>query len=234
VNLEALLRNCFVFTKRGTLSLNFGIVHFLIFWSTLLLLATNSPLWAADQSKYQIKKILTEMGYEDVHIEGCNLEFARTVIPTEKNNGFYRYKRKVSINSLDVEDSFELRYSERGGGFYQLSFSVQEHYLTDTIKADEFGNWVKLHYPNSTWPYLHPEDHDEMTPFLEEEFNVQVPDLTNLNLWIYYSKFGKSTRISPSFQLTYSSRAPLFNFAKAIISYKALGECFVPTDFQEG
>ncbi len=203
----------------------FSIANALTIGLFLVVFGASSDLRADGSTRNDLKGALIEMGYNEVNVDGCQVVFSRLVQPTEKNNGYYKYTRVISLNSLKYNPAADIQYSSGSRAFYQLNISVREGYLDERFRIFEFKKWAEKEYPSSEWPYAHPEDHDDNTLALEYAFRSRFADLSQLNMWVSFSELGHSTKFPPSFQLTYPSRALLLRFHDALVLYASQTEC---------
>lgn len=205
----------------------FGLSKLLIGFSTILLAAIFGllPTHLHADSRDKVIKVLDDMGYIDVSLDGCWLQFSRRVEPSTSNGGFFAYTRYFDLNTFSDFSSNSVTSQEGGGRIYfRLDSKFDEEYDEKYSVYFKFRSWSRRNYPDSSWPYTHPKRHDEFTPILEFEANRLI-DLEELNRTVQYGAHGPSTVLASAFDLSYGTDEELKEFQSAIEAFSQTNSC---------
>ena len=152
--------------------------------------------------KEELVNSLDHMGYIDIKVDSCKLSFARLTTPTSKNNGLFRYERIVHLETLNFSELSDIvEVKDQVISYYFQEYAQAETYYEIYNEALLFDSYIKSKYPELHWPYLDPSRFDEWTVLIEAEILNRIGNLDQLNLWINYSSFGRSTTVSRGFQI---------------------------------
>lgn len=83
---------------------------------------------------------LLDMGYEDIFLQDCILEFSRQVKPTTKNNGYVSYYRYLDLNTFSEFAQSMVEPSEFADGLYEIVMEFDKSYYKQYSKVESFKN----------------------------------------------------------------------------------------------
>lgn len=181
-----------------------------------------SPVLCDTKQARDLSNAIEEMGYFNIHVNSCLISFSRLTNPTKENNGLYQYTRVVHLNTIDLSSPTESEaVSASGVRYYRLEFVHADSYYDIFRQSLLFGSRIKKIFPESHWPYFDVSQQDDWTAPIEAELQKQLTSLNEMNLWINFSSYGRSTTIPLTFQVTDLHRSRLSKL-KALLQLYAL------------
>ncbi|KIC30041.1 hypothetical protein [Leisingera sp. ANG-M6] len=180
----------------------------------------------SDVAQQNLKSSLSEMGYVEVHLEGCKVSFSRLVQPSQRNGGLHRYDRVIKLGTLNFDGEIDVRSTEAGGKTYYYFIAPPNEALSDLHHdAEVFRQWVNVKFPGVNWPDYFPAQHDFRTEAVEQFLHDQFPNFAKLNLWANFTKFGRSSLATIDFRMYSESKPKLERFKTALQAYSRQFEC---------
>jgi len=171
---------------------------------------------------------LVSMGYYDIRVDGCIIEFSHDVEPTSNNNGYFAYTRSINLNNLvDFSRSKVEEFESSEAGLFLLKSKFDSQHSKRHEKTVEFSWWVKRNFGSPLWPYKHPEYQDKNTPAIEYSLRSFFYYESELDRWTNYSKYGASTDFPSDFYIMYEYKEPLEELRKSIVSYSEKSDCAI-------
>jgi len=185
---------------------------------TLIFTLLAAPLFASASAREDMVMSLKEMGYRNVTFDGCRVNFSRFFEAPIGKTGFYRYDRSFRLDRLRIEQATPLnKVYSTSGAYFRLRFPAASLSDRNYLELIKFEAWVHRNYPDIVWPVLDPQEQSDVTSAIEKIFRKRV-GTRDLNYWIYYTRFGKSTIVESDFDLTYSDPKPLLAFKAAVVA----------------
>ena len=192
----------------------------------LLSFAAYAAELRAETASDRLRRFLVSLGYTDVILDECLIRFSRDVVPSGANNGFYRYERLIHLDSISRIGSSEiLRMTGVINLTYALRLETTPLYYESYRKVYSFQSWLRENHPEVTWPYLHPQFHNELTPFVEGKAHAHILEMEDLNLWIDYSNFGRVSRIERDPAIMAADTESLSTLRSLLAEYSARSGC---------
>lgn len=175
-----------------------------------------------DQSSERLEKLLLEMGYSDVDVSACALQFRRKLpnqCPTEKPLSYWR---SINLLNLDMKSITEVQEWETDGEkWYLFKVRPTRAYYSRSISIMVFKSLMKEKYPDSGWPFLA----DDTTPLIRKEFFQEFPSSGNMNWSILETCHGDSPDFDVDYNMTYDDKNLLSDFRSAFIGYSNSNSC---------
>lgn len=191
----------------------------------LIFFLLGVPLSVEASSRQDLILSLRAMGYRNITIDGCRVSFSRFFASPIGGAGFYRYDRSFRLDKLKTERATPVKkIISTSGTYYSLTFPATSIGDRDYLEVIKFKVWVHKNFPGTVWPVHDPQRQSTITSAIQKVFEKNV-STHNLNYWIYYTRFGKSTIVERDFSLTFSAPTPLRAFRDAVValSNEALG-----------
>ncbi|WP_206539680.1 hypothetical protein [Leisingera sp. ANG-S5] len=180
----------------------------------------------SDVAEESLKSSLSEMGYVEVLLEGCEVSFSRLVQPSQRNGGLHRYDRVIKLGTLNFDGELDVRSAEADGKTYYFFIAPPKEALSDLHQdAEAFRQWVNVEFPGVNWPDYFPAMHDFRTEAVEQFLHDLFPNFVKLNLWINFTRFGRSTVATIDFRMYSTSKPELESFKSALQAYSRRFEC---------
>lgn len=199
-------------------------LSFLFIYSLTLLLA--NPSLAAAKAEQTFQDSLASLGYEDVELSGCIVQFKRNLVPSAKNGFTYHYIRIINLEYIAdflLRDIQEVSIGDTN--FFGFETRLGLNYPLRPLDLRQFETWVNQTYPASNWPNVRTSSQQTNLPEIERQLHEKIPYLDKLNRWVFKTKFGENTQIDSFFQITAKDRRPLEHFLTALTDYAASYEC---------
>lgn len=169
-----------------------------------------------EQSSERLENLLLEMGYTDVGVNACVLQFRRKLsnqCPTTKSLAYWR---SVDLQTLDIERIGKVQsrmHAEKKYYYFQIP-PTREHYWKIAGIAD-FPRKMKETYPTTGWPFLF----DETVPNIREAFYRQFPRGDVQNWWISETCFGESPDFQLDVDFSFDNQELLLRFRSTLIDH---------------
>lgn len=197
--------------------------------ATFVFLATLLQIWATPASGgnekapgSRLENLLNEMGYVDVDVDTCVIQFRRVLpnqCPTDKPLSYWR---SVDLRNLDMQQTSGIQEMEDKGRIWNFfSIAPTPTYYHQTNRIVDFLYAVKTRHPTSDWPFRY----DEAVPLIREEFYRAFPKSENMNWWISETCFGESPMFYADFIMSSKDLGLLEDFRLALIDYGESGDC---------
>lgn len=174
----------------------------------------------------ELSRTLIKMEYIDVSIESCLLMFSRLNQPSTANNSLYKYTRIIHLDTLDLSSPPKaIKLVNGGNTIYHQEYPHLDSYFWIFSESLSFDTLSKQIYPASHWPYYDVSTQDIWTPIVESLLQQKIADLAKMNLWIDYTKWGRSTIIPRNFEMSYPDLDALTAFMAAVETYAEQTGC---------
>ena len=178
-------------------------------------------------SAQRIVDNLEGMGYVDVSIEGCWIEFARNIEPKESNGWTHRYERFVNLDHLAEYSKAKFERIETDNGFF-FGFSTLVDRRYDTIRRGQALFRVKTNSKfDVDWPRFRNLADLNKIEDISNAFKSWFPDAQKFNRYTNYTVSGEYSHFELWFQMTWSELEPLKEFHSATVAYAQENACDV-------
>ena len=178
-------------------------------------------------SAQRIADNLEGMGYVDVSIEGCWIEFARNIEPKEGNGWTHRYERFVNLDHLAEYSKAKFERIETDNGFF-FGFSTQVDRRYDTIRREQALFRVRTNSQfDVEWPRFRNLADLNKIEDISNAFKSWFPDAQKFNRYTNYTVSGEYSHFELWFQMTWSELEPLKEFHSATLAYAQENACDV-------
>ena len=175
---------------------------------------------AQPASKQAVQEALNEMGYNDIFISKCWINFAKDTEPSEQNGWTSRYIRYVNLDYFKGFSDREIQQIGQGqSSFYGFETRLDANYPLRPLSLTRFKNWVESSYPGTNWPNVRMSRQRTSLPEIEAYLTQQIPNIDQLNRWVFMTEYGENTQVDQFFQMTWSEREPLQKFLVALKDY---------------
>jgi hypothetical protein len=166
------------------------------------------------------------MGYEDIVLDECKLEFSRSVISTPENNGFKSYTKILHLRHLSFGKSKGIRkFIVSRRDLYSVIIPFDERFSNLYMQAWDFREWVRIAFPDSRGIFGHPKHYDVSIASVEVELISRVPDLKKMNRVVSSTKFGEVTSVFTQFEFNYTESTALEEFIHWLSLYTDEKKC---------
>ncbi|WP_114286468.1 hypothetical protein [Candidatus Halocynthiibacter alkanivorans] len=85
--------------------------------------------------------------------------------------------------------------------------------------------WVREYYPGLDWPYERLADHDAFSLIIETKLKELLPDISKMNTWTRFARFGPVTSFPFKFRLNFNDPLPLSKFRRAMLAQAGINGC---------
>jgi hypothetical protein len=96
--------------------------------------------------------------------------------------------------------------------FHEILAPFNTQYENAYRTVTLFRMWVREYYPGIDWPYERPADHDAFSPIIEAKLRELLPDISKMNTWTSFAKFGPVTSFPFKFRLNFNDALHCRNF----------------------
>lgn len=172
--------------------------------------------------KERLEGLLLKMGYIDVDVNACVMQFRRNLpnqCPTDKPLSYWR---SIDLRNLDMEAITEVQSRETDGyKWYVFTVSPTRDYYWRSIGILGFKRLIKEKYSDAGWPFRF----DETAPLIRKEFYRKFPKNENMNWWISESCFGESPDFEVDYIMSYDDQSILLDFRSSLIDYDKSNYC---------
>jgi hypothetical protein len=177
-------------------------------------------------AKDRLERTLKEMGYSEIVVETCRISFAREIIASEANYGYSKYVRTINLRNLQLDDLTYVKRKRAGRiSFYEISAPFNTQYKNAYRAVTLFGMWVRASFPGLDWPYKRLADHNAFSPVIETKLRDLLPDISKMNTWTRFAKFGPVTSFPFRFRLSFGEPLLLSEFRRAMIEHSKKSGC---------
>jgi len=178
-------------------------------------------------SAQRIANNLEGMGYVDISIEDCWIEFARNIKPTEGNGWTHRYERFVNLDHLAEYSKTEIDRIETDNGFF-FGFSTPVDRRYDTIRRKQALFRARTNSKfDVDWPRFHTITDLNKIEVISNAFKSWFPNVPKFNRYTHYTAGGKYSRFELWFQMSWSEEKPLKEFYSATMAFAHENACDV-------
>lgn len=182
---------------------------------------SSAPI-VGEQTSERLVSLLLEMGYVDVDVSACTLQFRRKLpnqCPTEKPLSYWR---SINLLNLDMKSITEVQSWETDGEkWYHFKVRPTRDYYSRSIGILVFKSLTKEKYPNSDWPFLA----GDTTPLIRKEFYQEFPSSENMSWLIFETCHGDSPDFGVDYNMTYDDQNMLSDFRSTLIDYSETNSC---------
>lgn len=182
----------------------------------------NSAQIVGEPSNERLENLLLEMGYTDIDVSDCVLQFRRKLpnqCPTDKPLSYWR---RINLLNLDMNSITEVQDRETDGGkWYLFKVLPTRDYHSRSIGIVVFNGLIKEKYPDSGWPFRA----DKTTPRIRNEFYQEYPSSENMNWFILETCYGDSPGFDVDYHMSYDDQDMLSDFRSALIDYSKSKSC---------
>ena len=179
-------------------------------------------------SAQRIADNLEGMGYVDVSIAGCWIEFARNIEPKEGNGWTHRYERFVNLDHLAEYSSAIVETVETSRGNIALLQTHMDHNFYEFQRIQfRFKNDINTRYPDVDWPRVLHVENQKYIPEIETAFLKLYENIEHLSRSTSYRQSGSITRLEDWFTLSWSQERTLNEFHSATMAYAQENACDV-------
>lgn len=196
----------------------------------VLIFSLSSPVHSdqmvSSHAAEEAVNFFVDMGYSKVELNKCILTLSRDILSRSENNGYYKYTRRIHIDTLDwASDPMWVVVVDKPKVYYRVLIEYKDSYYNKYRDALLFQVWSRREYPLSHWPYENPIFNDEYTSILERDLYMIIRDVDDMNIWTDYSFNGPSTRFPSNFDLSFSNEKMLRDTIIALKQYSKETSC---------